>query len=254
MADSSFDLREYFHLQLLRHLAMRLAGRSYAVKGGICLRFFLRSPRLSEDMDLDIGMKMPVQTLEKAVDSVLESRALMAYLEPRGIRELSVSKPKQTATTQRWKIQLHQKDALSYSTKIEFSRRAPTIDAETGVIAAPLLSHYQLTPFGARYYAAPAIVNQKLQALASPTRNALRDLFDLHHLFFTIGVAPSAIKTVDAVVIEKTLAKIGSFQYADFKAQVIPFLSSDLLDFYRQVSAFDTLKVQVETLLMERLS
>src|ERR1700727_1243986 len=121
MSDFSFELREYFHLQLLRHLAMRLALRSYAVKGGICLRFFLRSPRFSEDMDLDISARMPMKTLENAVDSVLESRALMAHLGPRGIHGLSVGKPKQTETTQRWKILLEQKDALSYSTKIEFS-------------------------------------------------------------------------------------------------------------------------------------
>ena len=68
--DPGFRIRESFHLQLLRLLVPRLASRPYAVKGGICLRFFHRSPRLSEDMDLDIT-GMPVQTLQKNVETVL---------------------------------------------------------------------------------------------------------------------------------------------------------------------------------------
>jgi len=256
MADSSFDLREYFHLQLLRHLAMRLTGRSYAVKGGICLRFFLRSPRLSEDMDIDVAAKMPVKTLENAVDSVLNSRALMAYLQPRGIVALAISKTKQTDTTQRWKILLQQRGTLSYATKIEFSRRLKVITAETGIVAAPLLTQYQLMPFGARFYGASAIFNQKIHALASPTRNALRDLFDLHHLLFTVGLTTSAIletEHVDASVIEKTIDKIATFDFGAFKAQVVPFLPHELLELYRRQAAFEALKQQVENALIALL-
>ena len=133
--------------------------------------------------------------------------SLLAHLQPRGILALSISKPKQTTTTQRWKILLQQKGTLSYSTKIEFSRRLKVIRAETGIVAAPLLTHYQLMPFGARYYGASAIFIQKINALASPTRNALRDLFDLHHLLFTVGLTRTDIfktEQLDAAAIEKT--------------------------------------------------
>ena len=78
MATRSFDLREFFHLALLRHLATRLSGRDYAVKGGICLRFFHRSPRLSQDMDVDIVSNVRLKTLQNAVDSILEGKAFAA--------------------------------------------------------------------------------------------------------------------------------------------------------------------------------
>ena len=75
MTPRSFELRESFHLAFLRHLATRLFGRSYAVKGGICLRFFHRSPRLSQDLDLDISPEVRLKTLQNAVDSVLGGQA-----------------------------------------------------------------------------------------------------------------------------------------------------------------------------------
>src|SRR3989338_4170190 len=92
MAIRSFELREFFHLALLRHLASRLSGRSYAVKGGLCLRFFHRSPRLSQDMDLDIVSNVQLKTLQNAVDSVLQGRALAASLLPQGIERIEASK------------------------------------------------------------------------------------------------------------------------------------------------------------------
>src|SRR3989339_1301589 len=100
METPSFELRELFHLTLLRHLALRLAGRPYAVKGGICLRFFHRSPRLSEDMDMDIA-GIPVATLAHNVGKILGSAAFRARLREGGVSLVKISAPKQTATTQR---------------------------------------------------------------------------------------------------------------------------------------------------------
>ena len=93
MPNPSFELREVFHLGLLHHLGLRLAGRDYAVKGGVCLRFFHRSPRFSEDMDLDVSPKVRQKTLEDAMDAVLESRSFTGSLIPRGIARLHVRKP-----------------------------------------------------------------------------------------------------------------------------------------------------------------
>ncbi len=87
MGNPSFEIREFFHLAFLRQLAHRLADRSYAVKGGICLRFFHRSPRLSEDMDIDIG-GVPVATLANTVERILEGRALAAALASLGVRTI----------------------------------------------------------------------------------------------------------------------------------------------------------------------
>ena len=209
MPARSFELRELFHLTLLRHLGTRLSGRSYAVKGGICLRFFHRSARLSEDMDLDIVSNVRLETLRNAVDSVIDGRALLASLMPAGITRLSATKPKQTGTTQRWKISLVLAGGESLPTKVEFSRRKDKIVHSTGVPDAELLRRYKMPPFAAQFYDAPSIAAQKTVALASPARNALRDFFDLHHLFFTIGVKPGELAAlVDPRTVKAAADKI----------------------------------------------
>ena len=58
----SFEVREYFHLLMLKELNKRLSGRDFALKGGVYLRLFLSSPRLSEDIDFDIDPKMQINT------------------------------------------------------------------------------------------------------------------------------------------------------------------------------------------------
>src|SRR5688500_3536617 len=121
--DLGFRVRELFHLFVLRQLGGRLSNRPYAVKGGICLRFFHRSPRLSEDMDFDVTSQIPVKTLEGNVDAILSGNALAASLHRYGVQGIELSKPKQTETTQRWKIGLRTTGRGRLATRIEFSRR-----------------------------------------------------------------------------------------------------------------------------------
>ena len=45
---------ELFHLLFLRHVSEKLEKGLYAIKGGCNLRFFFKSIRYSEDMDLDV--------------------------------------------------------------------------------------------------------------------------------------------------------------------------------------------------------
>ena len=254
MATRSFELREFFHLALLRHLATRLSGRSYAVKGGICLRFFHRSPRLSQDMDVDIVSNVGVKTLQNAVDSILSGNPFAASLLPQGITRIEASKPKQTETTQRWKVALFSGSSEPLPTKIEFSRRHERINCSTGMPDAELLRHYRMTPFAAQFYAGSAAAAQKIAALASPSRYALRDLFDLHHLLNVVLVeGTQAAKLVEKKTLESAADKVGSFTFGDFKEQVLPYLSGDLIDLYRSENAFERQKTEVETALMEML-
>ena len=247
MPVKSFELRELFHLTLLRHLGTRLSGRSYAIKGGICLRFFHRSVRLSEDMDIDIVSQVRVETLRNAVDSVIDGRALIASLMPAGVTRLSATKPKQTPTTQRWKISLHLADGESLPTKVEFSRRPEKIAYSRGVPDAELLRHYKMPPFAAQFYDGPAMAAQKIVALAAPARNALRDFFDLHHLFFTLGVKPGELpESADSTAVESAADKISCFTFRDFKEQVLPYLSGEMIDLYRDSAVFAKQKEEVE--------
>ena len=246
MATQSFELREFFHLALLRHLGARLSGRSYAVKGGICLRFFHRSPRLSEDMDLDIVSQVRAETLRNAVDSVIEGRAMLAALMPAGVVGITATKPKQTETTQRWKVMLRMGGNESLPTKVEFSRRRDQIRYSTGMPDAQLLRQYKMSPFAAQFYDAACMSAQKISALAAPTRNAMRDLFDLHHLFFTIGSKPEEVRPLlEPGVPEAALDKVRAFSFRDFKEQVLPYLTAEMMDLYRDSSVFDRQKDEV---------
>lgn len=251
MATRSFELRELFHLALLRQLGARLSGRSYAVKGGICLRFFHRSPRLSEDVDLDIVSQVRASTLEKAVDSVIDSRAMLATLMPAGVTAIKATKPKQTETTQRWKVMLHISGGEELRTKIEFSRRRDKIQYSIGVPDPNLLRHYKAAPFAAQYYDATLMSAQKIAALAADGRNALRDLFDLHHLFFTIGSKPQeAAALLDPKTLKAAAEKAQSFTFASFQQQVVPYLTSELMDLYKDSAVFDKQKDEAAAMLL----
>jgi len=253
MANPSFERREVFHLILLRHLASRLSGRSWAVKGGIALRFFYRSPRFSGDMDLDVIRQVRSKTLEDAVDGVLGSRALLASLTPHGILRLIPKKPKQTEVTQRWDIQLVWSGG-SLSTKVEFSRRRGNTIYAKGTPHSELLDAYNMPPFAAQFYDSNSMIAQKVQALAAPSRNAVRDLFDIHHLLFTVMAKAEGLSALlEAKVIENAIEKIGRFSYSDFKKQVLPYLSESVMPAYQEALAFEELKRKVEEALLRSL-
>jgi predicted nucleotidyltransferase component of viral defense system len=251
MTTKSFEIRELFHLALMRQVGTRLAGRSYAVKGGICLRLFHRSPRLSEDMDLDIVSKVRVETLRNAVDSVIDGGAMLATLMPAGVAAIKATKPKQTETTQRWKVLLQMSGGGELRTKVEFSRRRDNIHYSTGVPDSNLLKLYKTAPFAAQYYDATRMSAQKIEALAAEGRNALRDLFDLHHLFYVIGAKPEDVSALlDPAMPKAAAEKVLSFSFETFQEQVVPYLTAELMGLYRDSKLFDKQKDDVAAALL----
>ena len=58
---------EIFHLILLGDIGRKLDKQKWALKGGCNLRFFFRSPRYSDDMDLDVR-GVPVDVLREKVN------------------------------------------------------------------------------------------------------------------------------------------------------------------------------------------
>src|SRR5262245_54510364 len=101
---------EIFHLLFLRSFGARVDKALFALKGGCNLRFFPRSIRYSEDMDLDIRT-MATGTLRANVDTVLSADAFRHALSAQAISIDAISAPRQTTTTQRWKITLHSGEA-----------------------------------------------------------------------------------------------------------------------------------------------
>src|SRR5579862_5991645 len=93
------EMVEVFHLEFVRMLAASTQKGHYAIKGGCNLRFFFRSVRYSEDLDLDVTIAAK-ETLERQVDGIFDSPAFARLLKARGVGVAERSKPKQTATVQ----------------------------------------------------------------------------------------------------------------------------------------------------------
>src|SRR5262245_45490807 len=88
------------------------------------MRFYFQSVRFSEDLDIDV-MTMAKTTLENRVDRLLASPMITSPLRARGITIRDISKPKQTNTVQRWKLEVASMATTVHDrTKIEFSRRS----------------------------------------------------------------------------------------------------------------------------------
>src|SRR5688572_6458232 len=170
---------EIFHLQFLRAFGARVEKALFALKGGCNLRFFHRSIRYSEDMNLDIG-KMAVGTLRSNVEKVLAADPLRHALRAQGFEIDSFTAPKQTPTTQRWKIALRSLESREQiPTKIEFSRRTPDPGATLAPVDPEIIRRYRMYPVIVQRYDADAAFAQKVAALALRSSVQARDVFDL---------------------------------------------------------------------------
>jgi hypothetical protein len=239
---------ELFHLHFVRLLCSGPSKGSFAIKGGCNLRFFFESVRSSEDIDLDVA-GLPVHALKEKVSAVLSGPALSPALRSRGIAIASVSAPKQTETTQRWKVGLSAEGhAIPLHTKIEFSRRPTMEESKVEPIAASILAEHQLMPFLAPHYPLAAALRQKVGALAGRSVIQARDVFDLGVLFAKSGGKVDALHSIRSVL-PKAIERATDVSYADFKSQVGSYLQPDHLDTYGSRGAWDALQMQVVDLL-----
>ena len=173
---------EQFHLLFLDQLGRKLDKRHYALKGGCNLRFYLKSIRYSEDMDIDVQLTS-VDKLQDCVDQIIKGASFARILQSRGMTITYCSSPKQTATTQRWKLAITStSSALPLHTKIEFSRRGMSAPVVFEPVDGLIMRDYQLTPILASHYPADVAFRQKVNALIHRTQTQARDIFDLDHL------------------------------------------------------------------------
>jgi len=232
---------EVFHLLFLRSFGARVDKTLFALKGGCNLRFYHRSIRYSEDMDLDLRTMAP-GTLRSNVEAVFAADPFRHSLRAQGLEISTVTAPKQTSTTQRWKLALRladQRDTIP--TKIEFSRRALDAGAEIAPVEPELIRRYKLYPVLVQRYGAPAAFAQKVAALALRTETQARDLFDLKLLLDTGATPPAISPELVSAAIENAM-KIG---FDDFTGQVAAYLEPEHQADYRGHAPFDRLQQQV---------
>jgi len=232
---------EVFHLLFLRSFGARVDKTLFALKGGCNLRFYHRSIRYSEDMDLDIRT-MAVNTLRSNVEAVLETDAFRHSLRAQGLEIAMVTAAKQTATTQRWKLALRlaeQRDTVP--TKIEFSRRALDAGAELAPVEAELIRRYKLYPVLVQRYNAPTAFAQKVAALALRSETQARDIFDLK-LLLDAGAAPL---TTPAELLPAAIENAMAISFDDFTGQVVAYLEPEHQTDFRERASFEALQEQV---------
>jgi predicted nucleotidyltransferase component of viral defense system len=235
---------EQFHVLFLAQLARRVPPALFVLKGGCNLRFFHGSIRYSEDMDLDLG-PIGVGAFRDKVRDLLSSRPFAQILETRGVAIERVSEPKQTDTTQRWKIGLRAEGTgAPLPTKIECSRRGLEDGVLLGRINPAVARAYRLPPFLVSHYDAAAALRQKIGALAGRRETQARDVFDLHHLLAS-GAVPPAQPARDEGVVERACANAMAVDFGTFKSQVLSFLEPEAQAPYDSPSVWDTIVLEV---------
>lgn len=235
---------EVFHLLFLRAFGARVDKTLFALKGGCNLRFFHRSVRYSEDMDLDLRAMAP-GTLRSNVEGVLSADGFRHSLRAQQLEVTNVTAPKQTPTTQRWKIALRlaaQRTAVP--TKIEFSRRALDAGAALAPVEPELIRRYRLYPVLVQRYDAAAAFAQKVAALALRSETQARDIFDLK-LLLDAGAGGTPLPKAQHELLSAAIENAMTIDFDAFAGQVVAYLEPEHQEDFRQRATWDSLQEQV---------
>jgi predicted nucleotidyltransferase component of viral defense system len=232
---------ERFHLVFLRHFATVISPGTICLKGGVNLRLYNSSPRLSEDIDFDARV-VGVEILKKNVNRVLVSRPLLTELAAVGITLSEIKPAKQTQTAQRWKFHvIYEENPLP--TRLEFSRRndEPFENCVTEPPSPTLLAAHQVVPFVFNHYTPPAAYRQKINALATRIQVQARDVFDLNHL----SQYAAAGREASPGLVTRAMEQLTLIDFNMFKDQVVPFLPIELAAYYGTPEAWKALSEKV---------
>jgi predicted nucleotidyltransferase component of viral defense system len=237
---------EIFHLQFLRVLNAGPGNRHLIVKGGCNLRFFFQSVRYSEDLDCDV-VTIAKETLQRKIHKILSSPPLIPILKTHGLSIDQVSAPKQTETTQRWKIALTIPGwATPIRTRLEFSRRGASSAVAFEPIDGAIARSYGVTPPLAHHYTDAEAVRQKIYALAGRTETQARDVFDLHLLFARRKLEiprEDALKDMARQAIERAM----SLSFDEYAGQVVAFLVPEHADLYGSKAHWEAMQHDIVT-------
>ena len=241
---------ELFHLLFMSQLGRKLDKRFYALKGGCNMRFFFKSPRYSEDIDLDV-QSISVTLVREKVNQILKSKPFKDILQIRNIIIEHITEHKQTETTQRWKLGLTVSGLEApLPTKIEFSRRGLEKTVKFESVSSELVRFFELSPILINHYPAEVTCLQKIRAIVFRSIVQARDVFDLYILLAS---------QVDEIVIpeelrshlERAKENILSIKFDVFKSQVISYLDLEDQPRFESEEIWDDIRLRVIKALSE---
>jgi predicted nucleotidyltransferase component of viral defense system len=246
MALSARQTIEMFHLVFLRALVAKGEDKSlFVLKGGCNLRFFFGSVRYSEDIDIDASI-VATGTLKNKIERLLVAPMVVGSLKSRSIEIVDVSAPKQTDTTQRWKVGLRASGvAVPLRTKIEFSRRRSPIDTAFDTVNREVLTPYALTPFLATHYVLTGAIFQKIHALSDRSEPRARDIFDLNHLFARRGGQPLEPSSEQRPWLARAIDHAMGISFDEYSSQVVAFLDPSQRQLFEGHPAWDAMQTAV---------
>ena len=221
---------EFLHLAFLQVLQSRVGQDNYVLKGGTNLRYFYEGVRYSEDIDLD-AVSIEPWKLEAKIDDVLSSPATAILIRSQGLTMAHVTKPKQTETTQRWKLSIQVGDHREpIRTRIGFSH--PSADPRRLLEAVPdrVVAPYAVRAPTMQHYSADAAIEQKIIALAKRSETQARDVFDLELLLRQHRGGMSL--SIDPHIIDLATQRISELPFGAFQTQVLPFLDMEVAELY----------------------
>jgi len=241
------QLRELFHLEFLRWFGRRAKAGIYALKGGANLRFFFKSFRYSEDMDLDVR-GIGVAALKDAVMEIVQSPSFHDTLRPFGVERVvspDILKAKQTETTQRFKVHLVTFSGEDLFTKVEFSRRGFKGNVIVNPVSDIILREYKMPPLLVPHYDVQSAITQKIGALADRSVVQVRDIFDLYVL--SSQCIPEAIKEIGLSEIKLTRARESALEvsFGQFRDTALSYLSPEDRAQYDSSPSWDEIKLKV---------
>ena len=234
---------EIFHLLFLRAFGARVDKSLYALKGGGNLRFFHKSVRYSEDIDLDLRT-MSAATLRNHMNRILTAPSFVQVLRAQQIELVKSTAPKQTDTTQRWKIQLHVGGATDVPTKIDFSRRGLDENSEYAPVDPEIIRSYRLYPIFVQHYTTEAAFRQKIKALASRRETQARDVFDLK-LLLDAGEGKKPLPQDVQKMLPQAIECAIAVGYDAFMAQVFAYLEPEHQQHYQERIIWESLQDEV---------
>ncbi len=246
--------REVFHYLFLERLLRVSEPKFYVLKGGVNLRFFLNSPRYSEDMDIDV-FGGSVQTLKKNGYKILSDPSFLRQLRSYGVRELLVNDPfktKQTQTTQRFRLRLKNQAGEEFPTKVEFSRRnsKPEEVFAREMIHPEIARTYKRISYPCQHYTGESAAIQKIRALAYRKQLQVRDVFDLFILYNSGYLTTRTREFLTPQELSLAAKNLMSFSYLDYEGQVLEYLPLSERRLYEGPEPWE----QMQAMIMEILS
>jgi hypothetical protein len=248
---SHLQQREVFHLLFLKQLSGKLKSDSYAVKGGVNLRFFFGSIRYSEGMDLDIK-GIGSFKLKDIVMDILLSKTLSATVRTFNIEKIippDITKAKQTETTQRFKVHLINSAGEDLFTRIEFSRRKLDQPIKTESVSSVILQLYKLSCIIVSHYPAQVAITQKISALVHRREPQARDIFDLHLLLPWLKESRAIIDAMPKNVIRKAYEHVFDIDFNVFRNTVLSYLSDEEQALYNRREVWEEIQLKTGHLL-----